>query len=247
MSEFLAAVLEQDPSFRTVDALHARTGGNPFFLEELVAGAGDLSDDDLEAAPLPWTVAEAVRRQVDGLDPAVRAVVAAASVLGRRVPFDLLAAVTGTEEAELIEHLRAAVDTGLLVEADADVFSFHHDLAREAIEGGLLGRERRRLHEAALEALRQIGSHDHVALTHHARGAGRYDEMVQRGAARRRARPSASDPPTRPCSWPRPACRRTPTILDLRCSSHRGGHHGGTARRGSRPWRPLAGRRSIAR
>jgi DNA-binding CsgD family transcriptional regulator len=179
VNEFLAAVFEKDPPYRAVDALHSRTGGNPFFLEELVAGAGDLTTEELAGAPLPWTVAEAVRRQLDGLDPDVRAVVSAASVLGRRVPFDLLAAVTGLDEAALITHLRAAVDAGLIVEADADVFSFHHDLAREAIEGGLLGRERRRLHEAALDAMRAGDSHDHVALTHHARGAGRYDEMVR--------------------------------------------------------------------
>ncbi len=177
VNEFLAAVFEHDPPYRAVDALHSRTGGNPFFLEELVAGAGDLSTDDLAGAPLPWTIAEAVRRQLDSLDAEVRAVVSAASVLGRRVPFDLLAAVTALDESTLIEHLRAAVDAGLIVEADADVFSFHHDLAREAIESGLLGRERRRLHEAALDAMR-AGGHDHVALTHHARGAGRYDEMV---------------------------------------------------------------------
>jgi DNA-binding NarL/FixJ family response regulator len=177
VNEFLAAVFEHDPPYRAVDALHSRTGGNPFFLEELVAGAGDLTTEELAGAPLPWTIAEAVRRQLDSLDPEVRAVVSAASVLGRRVPFDLLAAVTALDEAALIEHLRAAVDSGLIVEADADVFSFHHDLAREAIESGLLGRERRRLHEAALDAMRE-GGHDHVALTHHARGAGRYDEMV---------------------------------------------------------------------
>jgi DNA-binding CsgD family transcriptional regulator len=59
------------------------------------------------------------------------------------------------------------------------VFSFHHDLAREAIEGSLLGRERRRLHEAALDALHASASKDHVALTHHARGAGRYVQMVE--------------------------------------------------------------------
>jgi DNA-binding CsgD family transcriptional regulator len=178
VNEFLAAVFEQDPPYRAVEALHGRTGGNPFFLEELVAGAGDLSTEDLASAPLPWTVAEAVRRQVDGLDPEVRSVVSAMSVLGRRVAFDLLAAVTKRDEALLIDHLRTAVDAGLIVEADADVFSFHHDLAREAIEGGLLGRERRRLHEAALDAMRADGSHDHVALTHHAQGAGRYEEMV---------------------------------------------------------------------
>ena len=42
VNEFLAAVFEEDPPYRAVDALHSRTGGNPFFLEELVAGAGDL-------------------------------------------------------------------------------------------------------------------------------------------------------------------------------------------------------------
>lgn len=179
VSTFLAAVLDHDPSFRVVDVLHSRSGGNPYFLEELVASAGDLDGHALRSAPLPWTVAEVVRSQVDELDPSVRAVVGAASVLGRRVTFDLLASVTATPEAELIDHLRVAVDSGLLVETDADVFSFHHDLAREAIEGALLGRERRRLHESALEALRRSGSRDHVALTHHARGAAQFDQMVE--------------------------------------------------------------------
>ena len=68
--------------------------------------------------------------------------------------------------------LRALVGSGLLVEADADVFGFRHDLAREAIEGRLLGRERRRIHEAALEALRRTGSSDLAAMARHAHGAG---------------------------------------------------------------------------
>lgn len=178
VSLFVAAVFDEDPSFRTVDALHRRTGGNPFFLEELVACAGDLPRDGLASAPLPWTVAEIVRGQLDGLDPAVRGILTTAAVLGRRVTFDVLAAVTATPEPELIALLRVAVDSGLLVESDPDVFSFHHDLAKEAIKEGLLGRERRRLHEAALDALRRMGSRDHVAITGHARGAGRFDQMV---------------------------------------------------------------------
>jgi DNA-binding CsgD family transcriptional regulator len=178
VARFLAAVHDQEPSFRVVDALHSRTGGNPYFLEELVASAGEADPRALDALPLPWTVAELVRSELDDLDPDVRAMVSAAAVLGRRVSFDVLAAVTGAPEADLIERLRAAVDRGLLVEAEPDVFSFHHELAREAIEGALLGRERRRLHEAALDALRATGSRDHVGLVHHARGAGRYDDMV---------------------------------------------------------------------
>lgn len=179
VSAFLRSVFDADPSFRTVDALHSRTGGNPFFLEELVASAAGLPSDGLADAPLPWSVAELVRTQLEELAPDVRAVLTAASVLGRRFTFDLLAAVTGTPEGDLIELLRTAVDSGLIVESDPDVFSFHHDLAKEAIKEGLLGRERRRLHESALEALQQSGSRDHVAITRYARGAGRYEQMVE--------------------------------------------------------------------
>jgi DNA-binding CsgD family transcriptional regulator len=178
VSSFLTAVYDEDPSFRVVDALHGRSGGNPFFLEELVASSGVAPIEDLDAMPLPWTVAELVRSQLDALDPAVNEMLTAASVLGRRVSFDVLAAVTGASETDLIARLRAAVESGLLVESDPDVFSFHHELAREAIEGGLLGRERRRLHLAAFDALRKAESRDHISLAHHARGAGRYDEMV---------------------------------------------------------------------
>lgn len=179
VSDFLAAALGQEPTFRVVEALHERSGGNPFFLEELVAATGASGPQALSDAPLPWSVAEIVEAQVEALSPEVRRIVTAASVLGRRVGFDLLAAVTGTEEPDLIEHLRAAVDAGLLVEEDDDLFAFHHDLAREAVEAGLLGRERRRLHEAALDVLVTQPHRDRAAIVRHARGAGRFDVMVE--------------------------------------------------------------------
>src|SRR5205807_5569077 len=102
------------------------------------------------------------------------------------VTFDVLAAVTGNDEDELIHLLRSLVATGMLVEGESDVFSFRHALAREAIEADLLGRERRRLHEAALYALQQAGSDDLASIAHHAHGAGRYDDLV--AAARTGAR-----------------------------------------------------------
>ncbi|MGH9209923.1 MAG: helix-turn-helix transcriptional regulator [Acidimicrobiales bacterium] len=181
VAAFLHAVYDELPSFRVVNALHTRTGGNPLFLEELIASSRTMPCEDLDSMPLPWTMAELVRGQLDELDPEVRRVVTAASELGRRVPFDILAEVTGTSEDELIALLRSAVDSGLLVEAEPDVFGFHHEIAREAIAGGMLGRERRRLHQAAFDALRRIGSDhpDHAALARHALGAGRFDDMIE--------------------------------------------------------------------
>jgi len=182
----LAAVTGRPAPYRAVAAMHQRTGGNPFFIEELLRGH---EGEDLEALcehPLPWSLAEVLRRQVDDLEPQAQRIVEAAAVLGHRLPFDLLAAVTGASEDELIAALLDLVSRGVLVESGEDEFSFRHALVREAIAGQLLGRQRRRLHEAALEVLLAAGGSDPAMVAHHAQAAGRYDDMVdaaRRGAA----------------------------------------------------------------
>jgi DNA-binding CsgD family transcriptional regulator len=181
---FLGAVYGGAPSYRVVESLHARTGGNPFFLEELLGAAGtELDPESLADQPLPWSLAELVRAQLEELEPAERRVLEAAAVLGRRIHFDVLAAVTHLGEGELIDHLRSLVGRGLLIEQEEDVFAFRHALAREAVGDDLLGREKRRINRLALEALQQTGSCDLAAIAHHAEGAGDTDVLVD--AARR--------------------------------------------------------------
>lgn len=178
VAAFLVAVYERQLPSKVVETLFNRTGGNPFFLEELLIAAGDCDPNDLCVQPLPWSLSEVVQRQLDGLSPEERRVVEATAVLGRRASFDVVAGVTGWTEDELIVHLRALVDRGLLLEEDDDRFSFRHALVRDAVEGQLLGRERRRLHAVALATLKEQGSADLARLAHHAAGAGEYDELL---------------------------------------------------------------------
>ncbi len=182
----LAAVTGRPAPYRVVAAMHQRTGGNPFFIEELLRGHEGQDLGELTEHPLPWSLTEVLRRQVDDLEPQVQRIVEAAAVLGHRLPFDLLATITGATENELIAALLELVNRGVLVETGEDEFSFRHALVREAIAGQLLGRQRRRLHEAALEALLAAGGSDPAMVAHHAQAAGRYDDMVdaaRRGAA----------------------------------------------------------------
>lgn len=185
----IAATTGRPTPYRVATILHRRTGGNPFFLEELLRGR---ESDDLEALidqPLPWSLTEVLRRQVSDLDPADQRIVEAAAVLGRLISFDLLATVTGASEEELLASVRRLVASGVLVESGGvgspDEFTFRHALVRKAIAGQILGREQRRLHEAALDALLAGGGADPALLAHHAQAAGRYDDMV--AAARRGA------------------------------------------------------------
>nr|WP_279581108.1 hypothetical protein [Fodinicola feengrottensis] len=180
----LAAVTGKPVSFRVVASLYRRTGGNPFFLEELLRAHSDIDLETLCESPLPWSLTEVLRQQVDDLDPDRLRIVEAAAVLGHRVPFDLLAAVTGASEQQLIEVLRELVTRGLLIESTEDEFTFRHALVREALTGQMLGRQRRRLHEAALDALLAgtVGgatdAADPALVAHHAEAAGRYDDMI---------------------------------------------------------------------
>jgi DNA-binding CsgD family transcriptional regulator len=182
----LAAATGAPAPLRAVTALHHRTGGNPFFLEELLRALPGYDVEALVEQPLPWSLADVLRRQVDDLDPVSHRIVEAATVLGHRIPFDLLAGVTGSGEDELIAVLRDLVTRGVLAETGDDEFAFRHALVREAIADQMLGRQRRRLHEAALDVLLSGGASDPAMVAHHARGAGRYADMIaaaRRGAA----------------------------------------------------------------
>ncbi|WP_433788503.1 ATP-binding protein [Actinoplanes sp. CA-252034] len=174
----LAAASGSPAPVRAAAALHQRTGGNPFFLEELLRAMPGYDLEALVDQPLPWSLADVLRRQVDDLDPVSHRIVEAATVLGHRILFDLLADVTGTGEDELIAVLRDLVTRGVLVESGEDEFAFRHALVREAIAVQMLGRQRRRLHEAALDVLLRGGGSDPAMVAHHARGAGRYEDMI---------------------------------------------------------------------
>ncbi len=174
---YVQAVLRDDPDARTLERLHQRTGGNPFFLEQLLL-RNDGGSIELRRSALPWTLTETIRHQLDTLTDEQRDLLAVAAILGSPFEFDLLAAATEASEPELIDRLRSVVERGVLVEEELDLFRFRHELVREAITESMLGRERRRLHDRSFLALSAVRPNDFAELARHARGAGRLDDLV---------------------------------------------------------------------
>jgi DNA-binding CsgD family transcriptional regulator/tetratricopeptide (TPR) repeat protein len=123
-----------------------RAEGNAFFVEELVGAT---------AVPGRWVSAEladVLLVRLDRLDDTARQVARAASVAGRRVSHDMLAAAAGLAAGDLDAGLRGAVETNVLV-ADERGYAFRHALLGEAVYDDLLPGERVRLHAAYAEAL----------------------------------------------------------------------------------------------
>jgi DNA-binding CsgD family transcriptional regulator/tetratricopeptide (TPR) repeat protein len=144
-------------------ALHASTGGNPFFLVETI---------DAEAGSLPASVREVILSRTIPLSGSARDALDAAAVLGRAVTAELIEAVGDCDAAAVDECLRA----GLLVDIDGEQV-FRHDLTRQTVEETMTPLRRRQLHARALDALGPDG--DVVQRAHHAIGAGDRTAIVE--------------------------------------------------------------------
>jgi DNA-binding CsgD family transcriptional regulator len=139
--------------------LYRKTGGNPFFVTEVLAGEGSI----------PESVRDAVLARATRLSEPARALLEAVAVVPPRADLWLLEAIAGGSVAQLEECL----SSGMLAAGREDV-AFRHELARLAVEESLPPNRLLTLHRKALEALADppSGAPDLARLAHHAEGAG---------------------------------------------------------------------------
>jgi DNA-binding CsgD family transcriptional regulator/tetratricopeptide (TPR) repeat protein len=139
----LTGILGAAPAVDLVDDVFARSEGNPFFTEELLAMMRAGSSE------LPATLRDLLRGRIQALPEWAREVLAVVAVAGRQVPHRLLAAVAGLNDQMLVEALRDGVASQLLVtRAGQDGYDVRHALVREVVDADLLPGERARLHAA---------------------------------------------------------------------------------------------------
>jgi DNA-binding NarL/FixJ family response regulator len=144
LAELLTGLLGADPAARLLENVYARSGGNPFFAEELA-----LASERAGASALPPSLQEVLLTRVARLGAGTQQVLRAAAVAGPGVTQAVLAAITGLGEAELLDSLREAADQQVLLpEPAGDGYAFRHALTAEAVYGDMLPGERVGLHTA---------------------------------------------------------------------------------------------------
>lgn len=152
--------------------------GLPLLVEELLAGlvdAGALAhgEDGWRASAalpstVPWSIADSVRRRLTALPDGPRSIVEAAAVLGRRVDWRLLPALTGLSEPAVLAGLRTAVEQDLLrVGGESDDVRFSHALVRDAVLDGLLPSQRAALARTAAPLVEKSGEDPVLAAALH--------------------------------------------------------------------------------
>ena len=169
----LRSVTEDHPlPGQTIAAIATRAGGNPLFLESLIAAA----DPSGAVATLPESVQDLVTTRIDGLAPADRLVLRYASVLGSHFnTHDLAGLVLGRAPAPDQGTYRRL--GAFLLRDEGATLRFRHALMREVAYHGLPFRTRQRLHARVGEQLEQAnpdGSLELLSL--HFLEARRYDK-----------------------------------------------------------------------
>ena len=163
-----AAVAElAAPHHVDAEELYARTGGNPFFVTEVLATDGQT---------VPATVRDAVLARATRLTDAARALLDAISVIPGGCELWLLDELA----SEQVEHLAECVASGIVAAVNAGV-AFRHELARLAIEESVPADRKRALHRRALSVLGAgpVSEADAAVLAHHAELAGDAEGVLQ--------------------------------------------------------------------
>ena len=180
LSEHAVAELAQRAG-RSAEGIHRTTDGNPFFVTELLAAAGDA---------VPSSIRDAMLTRIAGLSPAARDLAELASLSPVQLPLDVARGLV----AHASDVIDECVGRGLLL-ADTRSLRYRHELARRGIEQELSAAHRRELHARMFRAMREApGPSPSLShLVHHAEAAGLVDEVLQLAptAAREAARSSA--------------------------------------------------------
>ena len=191
MADLVTGLLGHDASIAALAAdIHVRTGGNPFFAEEVAQSlieSGQLAGQPgayrlvttIARLEVPPTVQAVLAARIDRLPEREKHLLQVASVVGKNFAEPLLAAVAELGPQELKAALGVLCGAEFIHEVviyPAPEYAFKHPLTQEVALGGQLRERRRALHAAVARAIEQQGAQrlDELAalLAHHWDEAG---------------------------------------------------------------------------
>jgi serine/threonine protein kinase/tetratricopeptide (TPR) repeat protein len=207
----MQSALEADniPS-KLVDLVVERTGGNPFFIEEIcqnlreenlvkVENRTAILTTNLERFRLPDTVQSVIGGRLDRIDADGKRILETASVIGREFNRSLLLKLSG-DETRLLQSLEVLKGLGLIQQLrflPEASYKFKHPLIQETAYERLLGQERKQIHGAVGDAIEELYA-DRLeenldVLAHHFSMAERWEKAVHYGRAAARKASSVAD------------------------------------------------------
>ncbi|MFV2045276.1 MAG: tetratricopeptide repeat protein, partial [Anaerolineales bacterium] len=153
--------------------LYLETGGNPFFLVEMLRAREEGQDGMTDNLTVPSNVRDVIRHRLNRLDEKSRYIVTMASIIGRQFSSTTLQQVYDGDKESLLGELDQLLLRGWIVEppgVNPGTYDFSHGLVRDAVYQMLSTARRVDLHHQLGVALEKtVGAKDEFAgvLAHH--------------------------------------------------------------------------------
>lgn len=201
----VSAILDtEDVSEEFAGSLHARTGGIPFAVEEVVGllrerGEAALVNRPspgraLERLDVPPALRDSVIERIGALSCEGGLMAEAAAVLGRPGREELITKLAGLGPLRGAKGIISALSCAVLEEKQECVYGFRHALAAQAVYEQIQGPARRRLHLRAARALEAMPEPRPLAqIAHHYKEAGRARQCLRYAEAAAEAASSLGD------------------------------------------------------
>ncbi len=189
--ELLDALLGHDPSISGLaESIHERTGGNPFFTEEVVQTlieSGHLEGargsyrlvSPIDALEVPSTVQALLSARLDRLAERDKTVLQTAAVIGKEFTEPILLAASEQPAEQVREALHALKEAEFIYEQalyPVIEYAFKHPLTQEVALGSQLKDRKRRTHAAVAKAIEHTSGErlegSAALLAHHWEEAG---------------------------------------------------------------------------
>jgi DNA-binding winged helix-turn-helix (wHTH) protein/tetratricopeptide (TPR) repeat protein len=165
------------------ESIYRATGGNAFFIEEMVRllaqegrlQGGEASAPEIAGFGVPEGVRLVVGKRLARLATDAQAVLTAAAVVGRPFTVELILAMGVGSEDAVLNATDAAQAAGLVI-GEAGALRFTHELIRQTLVAGLSHARRQRMHLRVARAMEQVFGQrvkEHAAdIGHHMLAAG---------------------------------------------------------------------------
>ncbi len=149
--------------------IHSRTGGNPFFVEEVLRSLSETGHvqrselgwtlQEIGQVRIPSTVRALIKHRLSRLDNETLKVLATGSAVGMEFPYEVIRRLGDRKEEELISLLEAAVAASLLKEkrTGSDIsYVFTDEQIREFLYDELSLIRKRKIHGLIAQAMEQL-------------------------------------------------------------------------------------------
>lgn len=191
-SQAAEIVLNMVPTWKSpkkvLDVIYKKTGGNPFFIEEVCRVLQQVRPEELqnpklaELLPIPPGIKNLINYRLQNLSEKDINVLRYCAVLGNTFEYAVLEKIARMDEEALLDSLESLINAGYLKEDAEETYSFAQSIVRDTIYSQVILPRKKIMHKTVADVMADMYREDErfvESIGRHYLLAGEYERAAQ--------------------------------------------------------------------